>query len=81
MQRTAGRVRDAPGWFGLAASPTFALMAWVSAAPLVAVCAPASGVAQIDSMTWMYLLMSLFHVTPWLRLAPDRSTHRTTEGH
>jgi hypothetical protein len=28
---------------------------------------------SIDGMAWMYLLMSLFHVSPWLKLALDRS--------
>jgi hypothetical protein len=69
------RVRDATGWLGLAASPTFALMAWISAAyaPHAVICSSAPGGLPIDGMTWMYLLMSLFHVTPWLKLAFARS--------
>ena len=37
----AWRPRDAAGWIGLAASPTFAVMAWIAAtdAPRIAFCA------------------------------------------
>jgi hypothetical protein len=62
--------RDAAVWLGLAASPTFALMAWISANHGEAtMCSPALGVLPIGGMAWMYLLMSLFHLSPWLRLA------------
>lgn len=66
----AWRARDAASWLGLAASPTFALMAWIAAtdAPRVAICSPASDLLPIDSMAWMYVLMSLFHVSPWFKL-------------
>jgi hypothetical protein len=70
------RARDAIGWIGLAASPTFAVMAWIAAtdAPQVTICSSASGVLPIDGMAWMYLLMSLFHVSPWLKLASSVPT-------
>jgi hypothetical protein len=55
---------------GLAASPTFVLMAWILANDAEAMmCSPAVGVLPIGGMAWMYLLMSLFHLSPWLRLA------------
>jgi hypothetical protein len=38
----------------------------------MALCAPGPGVLPIDSMTAMYLLMSLFHLPPWLTLARRR---------
>lgn len=63
------QARNAFGWISLAASPTFALMAWAAAAPRIAVCSAGSGMLAIDGMAWMYLLMSLFHVSPWLKLA------------
>ena len=71
----ASRTRGAAGWLGLAASPTFALMAWIAAsdAPGIAICSPGSGMLPIDGMAWMYLLMSLFHLSPWLKLASVRS--------
>ncbi len=71
---TAWRARGAAGWIGLAASPACALMAWIAAtdAPRMAICSSASDMPPIDGMAWMYLLMSLFHVSPWLKLASDR---------
>jgi hypothetical protein len=54
----------------LAAAPTFALMAIATGnSPVIALCAPGAGFLPIDGMTAMYLLMSLFHLPPWLRLA------------
>jgi hypothetical protein len=49
-------------------------MAWIAAndAPPMAFCAPGSSILPIDSMTAMYLLMSLFHLSPWLKLASGR---------
>jgi hypothetical protein len=75
-RRNAGawRARGAAGWIGLAASPTFALMAWIGVtdAPRIALCSLAPAMPPIDGMAWMYLLMSLFHVSPWLKLVSDR---------
>jgi hypothetical protein len=49
-------------------------MAWMAAndAPRMAVCSSASGLLPIDGMVWMYLLMSLFHLSSWLKLASAR---------
>jgi hypothetical protein len=65
------RTRDAAGWLGLAASPTFALMACIAAngLPRLTICSPASGMLPIDGMASMYLLMSVFNLSPWLKLA------------
>jgi hypothetical protein len=62
------------GWLGLAASPTFALMGLVAAHDALsgAICLAAPGILAVDSMTAMYLLMSLFHLPPWLALARRR---------
>jgi len=75
----ARSARGAAGWIGLAASPTFALMAWIAAgdAPRIAICSPDSGLLPIDGMAWMYLLMSLFHLPPWLKLASGRPRQLT----
>jgi hypothetical protein len=85
--RTAGtkrmaemwRARDASGWIGLAAAPSFAVMALIAATetPRMAVCAPASAMPAIDGMAWMYLLMSLSHLSPWLTIRSRRLTHPT----
>ena len=55
----------------LLASPTFALMAWITtsdASPMT-LCSAGSSFLPIGGMTAMYLLMSLFHLSPWLKLA------------
>jgi hypothetical protein len=63
----------AAGWLSLAASPTFALMARIAAnAPPIALCSSGSSMLPIGGMTAMYLLMSLFHLSPWLKLASSR---------
>ena len=65
----AGVARAAADWLGLAAAPTFAAMALMTAAlgggvePLCS----AHG-SFMSGMAPMYLLMSAFHVGPWLRL-------------
>jgi hypothetical protein len=68
---TGWQARGAAGWLALAASPTFAVMAWIAAndAPPIALCSAGSGLLPIDGMTGMYALMSLFHLSPWLKLA------------
>jgi len=65
------RARGAAAWLGLAASPTFALMASLAASgsPRLSICSSASGMLPIDGMTWMYLLLGVFHLSPWLKLA------------
>lgn len=80
----ARQPRDAVGWLGLAASPTFALMAWIATAdaPQTSICSSAPGVLPLGGMAWMYLLMSLFHASPWLKLASSRRrplTHCTIQ--
>lgn len=55
-------------WLGLAATPTFVLMAfwsaWFRSQPAM------HGLSAMGKMTLMYLLMSLFHLSPWLREKP-----------
>ena len=73
------QARDAAGWLALAASPTLALMAWIAAnnAPPIAFCSSGSSIPPIDAMTVMYVLMSLFHLSPWLKLASGRPWARS----
>ncbi|HYE43192.1 MAG TPA: hypothetical protein VEA15_07340 [Caulobacteraceae bacterium] len=57
-------------WLALAAAPTFAAMALVTAlaggGPLATLCG-SGGPWPFDGMVVMYLLMSAFHLSPWLR--------------
>lgn len=71
MTATTNKAHDKVRWLGLAASPTFALMALIAtvdARPL-GLCAAGTRMLPIDSMTAMYVLMSLFHLPRWLDLA------------
>jgi hypothetical protein len=58
----------------LAASPTFALMALLTIVsgdgPAEMLCAATS---PLSGMATMYLLMSIFHVGPWLKLFCQRA--------
>jgi hypothetical protein len=65
---------------GLAAAPTFALMAWISAvgSPGMTMCLAASAFVPINDMALMYLLMSFFHLSPWLKLLSAGSQRRNT---
>lgn len=70
--------QDVATWLGFAASPTFALMAWISANDMQAmVCAPGSSGLSIGGMPVMYLMMSLFHLSPWLKLASSLARPHT----
>jgi len=73
------QARGAAGWLALAASPTFVLMAWVAAnrASPMALCSVSSSILPVDGMTAMYLLMSLFHLSPWLKIASGRTWAHT----
>lgn len=70
-QRIAGVVLGVADWLRLAAAPTFAVMALVTIAfggspPML--CAAGVDTSPMRGMVPMYLLMSLFHLTPWLKL-------------
>lgn len=61
----------AAGWLSLAAAPVFALMALLTAAHGGAadtLCSAAPDGLPLDGMTLMYVLMSVFHSAPWIRL-------------
>jgi hypothetical protein len=85
MTSTIEEARDvrscgAAGWLGLAASPSFGLMAWLTAhdpSPGM-ICSAATGDLPVGGMAWMYLLMSVFHLSPWLRLASLGPRRRTS---
>ena len=66
----------AADWLYLAAAPTFAIMALLTGvfggAPDV-LCS-AAGASPFGGMVPMYLLMSAFHLAPWLKLIAGRSS-------
>ena len=63
-------------WLSLAAAPTFAFMALLTAVPgggpLDMLCSATPGASPFSGMVLMYLLMSAFHLGPWLRLIGSR---------
>jgi hypothetical protein len=72
---------EAPGglfsnWLGLAAAPTFAVMALLTSVlgggqPDI-LCSAAEHTSPLSGMTQMYLLMGAFHSPPWLKLISSR---------
>ena len=65
---------------GLAASPTFVVMALVTSVDggvsSLMVCPAAPNASPLRGMALMYLMMSLFHLPPWLRLIVGPRTKR-----
>ncbi|MBO1042248.1 hypothetical protein IPV26_21500 [Brucella pituitosa] len=72
---------DAASWIGLAATPTFALMAWISVVGSqgMTMCSGASTFFPIDDMAVMYVLMSVFHLSPWMKLSASRLRRTDTQ--
>jgi hypothetical protein len=68
--------RGEADWLGLAAAPTFALMALVTVASGGDepdwLCSAAHGASPLNGMVPMYLLMSAFHAGPWLKVISRR---------
>jgi hypothetical protein len=54
-------------------------MAWFATndAPSMAFCSSGSSILPVDGMTVMYLLMSFFHLAPWLKLASSHLLARS----
>lgn len=73
----AGRTADL---LAFAAAPTFAVMAALAGipggGPADPLCAAAHGASAPGGMMPMYLLMSAFHLAPWLRLLARRGGAR-----
>ena len=70
----------AADWLGLAAAPTFAMMALLTGvlgagAPDM-LCSAVQQAFPLNGMVLMHGLMSAFHLVPWLRLISGRSRAR-----
>ncbi len=66
-------------WLSLAAAPTFAIMALLTGlfgSKSDALCAALEGTSLLSGMVPMYLLMSAFHLAPWLKLVFGQREHR-----
>jgi hypothetical protein len=74
VETCAGGGPAVPGaarWLGLAAAPTFALMAlWTGffCGQPDMLCMGMRDASPLNGMALMYALMSAFHAAPWLRL-------------
>jgi hypothetical protein len=66
----------AADWLCLAAAPTFAIMALLTAVfgggPPDMLCSAVQDASPLSGMVPMYLLMSAFHSAPWLKLISSR---------
>jgi hypothetical protein len=74
-RRSMAAALGAADWLGLAAAPTFAVMAlltYVLGGDADMMCSAAHGVSSLSGMVPMYLLMSAFHSAPWLKLICGR---------
>jgi len=61
----------AADWLSLAAAPAFAVMALLTGifgGKPDLLCAALQGTSALSGMVPMYLLMSAFHLAPWLKL-------------
>jgi hypothetical protein len=72
-----GRLKaSADRWLSLAAAPTFAIMALLTGSHGGSMpdmlCSAAGHGVPLSEMVTMYLLMSGFHMAPWLRLLSGR---------
>ena len=66
-------IRGTARWLCFAASPTFALMALVTAVSGESGMNCIVGQSPLAGMVPMYLLMSAFHLAPWLRMVSGNS--------
>jgi len=69
---------SADDWLPLAAAPTFAIMALLTGVfgggQPDGLCAATQHTSPLSGMVPMYLLMSVVHFAPWLKLIPRRQS-------
>ena len=81
MQKEGGPAKSGPlgatECLSLAAAPTFAVMALLTAVlgggPLAMLCSASPDASPLTGMIPMYVLMSAFHAAPWLKLISNRN--------
>lgn len=63
-------------WLCLAAAPAFAIMALLTSVldsgQMAMTCATVQDASPLSGMVLMYMLMSVFHSAPWLKLISSR---------
>jgi len=75
-------ILGASNYLRLAAAPTFAIMALLTGvigSPKNLLCSAAHDVSPLTGMAAMYLLMSIFHLPPWLKLISSRGKGRPAD--
>jgi hypothetical protein len=75
-RRANASALGAADWLSLAAAPTLAVMALLTGmlggGAQDMLCVTARGASPLNGMVPMYVLMSAFHVAPWLKLVSSR---------
>jgi hypothetical protein len=72
-------ILGASNYLRLVAAPTFAIMALLAGvigSPKALLCSAAHDESPLTGMAAMYLLMSIFHSPPWLKLISSRRKGR-----
>jgi hypothetical protein len=84
QERGPAPALGAAGWLGLAAAPTFAIMALLTGVLGAGVpdvlCSAVQDASPLSGMVPMYLLMSAFHSAPWLKLISGRRKAAPAKG-
>jgi hypothetical protein len=76
-------ILGASNYLRLVAAPTFTVMALLTGvvgSPKDPLCSVAHDVSPLSGMAAMYLLMSIFHSPPWLKLISGRRKERPRGG-
>ena len=77
--RTNFAAEAAIDWLRLAAAPAFAIMALLTGdGSMPMICT--TDTSLLTGMVPMYLLMSIFHTSPWLKLIANRRVDNKRKG-
>ena len=69
-----GTANGIAGWLSFAATPAFGIMAVYTGlfGRTEMICSAMPDALPLNGMALMYVLMSIFHATPWVKLAARR---------